>query len=592
MQPTPVPLDRVDLADLDVFERDEAWGMFDTLRREAPVHWNPEHDGGSGFWSITRLRRHRARSTRTPRPSPRPSSPTSRSPPEEYQELRRSILETDGPRHLALRKLLMRDFTPALLRRYEDFLRGLAQVTVARRCSRRRSTSSTRSPPTSRSRCSPGCSTPRRSDTAADRLGQRDRRHHRPGVRPGAGRLRGGREVPAPAVPLAGVPGGLRVRPQARRRAPRAATARTWSASWSTGSPRTASRSRPRLRQLLPAARRRRQRDHPAGDQPLDEGADRQPGPAAVAASNTPTRSRSRSRSSSGGPRRSTTSGVRRPATSSCTASRSRPGDKVVMWFASGNRDETKFEDPYALRLDRMPNDHITFGKGAHACMGSNLARMEMRIMFETLLPALAEIEPDRRHHAGSAATSSTASRSSRSASSRIVKNRPDERDPHDRSASTRATSSCVVPRRSPTTSSRCAWPTGPAQACRPGPRARTSTWSCGRPDPSVLPVRRPGRRHVDTVAVLLEPDGRGGSARPRHAGRGRRVTVRGPRNHFPLVAAPALPVRRRRHRHHAAAGDDLRGRAAGADWDLSYGGRTRASMAFLERARARTATG
>ena len=45
-------------------------------------------------------------------------------------DLRRSMLETDGPRHQALRKLLLRDFSPATLRRYEDFLRGLAQVTV------------------------------------------------------------------------------------------------------------------------------------------------------------------------------------------------------------------------------------------------------------------------------------------------------------------------------------------------------------------------------------------------------------------------------------------------------------------------------
>jgi cytochrome P450 len=69
-----------------------------------------------------------------------------------------------------------------------------------------------------------------------------------------------------------------------------------------------------------------------------------------------------------------------------------RSGDKVVMWWASGNRDETKFEDPYALRLDRMPNDHMSFGKGPHTCMGSNLARFEMRILFETLLPQVAEI--------------------------------------------------------------------------------------------------------------------------------------------------------------------------------------------------------
>ena len=51
-------------------------------------------------------------------------------PPEQYMDLRRSMLETDGPRHRALRKLLMRDFSTTTLRRYEDFLRGLARLTV------------------------------------------------------------------------------------------------------------------------------------------------------------------------------------------------------------------------------------------------------------------------------------------------------------------------------------------------------------------------------------------------------------------------------------------------------------------------------
>ena len=40
-----------------------------------------------------------------------------------------------------------------------------------------------------------------------------------------------------------------------------------------------------------------------------------------------------------------------------------------------------------------MPNDHMAFGKGPHTCMGSNLARLEMRILFETLLPRIAEIQ-------------------------------------------------------------------------------------------------------------------------------------------------------------------------------------------------------
>ena len=68
-------------------------------------------------------------------------------------------------------------------------------------------------------------------------------------------------------------------------------------------------------------------------------------------------------------------------------------GDKVVMWFASGNRDDAKFTDPYGLDLTRFPNDHMTFGKGPHSCLGANLARLEIRILFEELLPRLASIE-------------------------------------------------------------------------------------------------------------------------------------------------------------------------------------------------------
>jgi cytochrome P450 len=70
-------------------------------------------------------------------------------------------------------------------------------------------------------------------------------------------------------------------------------------------------------------------------------------------------------------------------------------GDKVVMWFASGNRDEDVFADPYKIDVRRPNVDHLTFGKGSpHLCMGNSLARMEVRLMFEELLPRLRSIEP------------------------------------------------------------------------------------------------------------------------------------------------------------------------------------------------------
>ena len=69
-------------------------------------------------------------------------------------------------------------------------------------------------------------------------------------------------------------------------------------------------------------------------------------------------------------------------------------GDKVVMWFASGNRDEAVFEDPYRFDVTRTDIDHVTFGKGSpHTCLGNMLARMEIRLMFTELLPRLKTIE-------------------------------------------------------------------------------------------------------------------------------------------------------------------------------------------------------
>ncbi|WP_426570434.1 cytochrome P450 [Streptomyces canus] len=72
---------------------------------------------------------------------------------------------------------------------------------------------------------------------------------------------------------------------------------------------------------------------------------------------------------------------------------RVKEGDKVVMWFASGNRDEEVFGNPYDFDVTRQDNDHVTFGKGSpHLCLGNLLARTEIRIMFEELIPRLADI--------------------------------------------------------------------------------------------------------------------------------------------------------------------------------------------------------
>jgi cytochrome P450 len=71
-----------------------------------------------------------------------------------------------------------------------------------------------------------------------------------------------------------------------------------------------------------------------------------------------------------------------------------RAGDKVVFWEASANRDERVFADPMRFRAGRDPNPHLGFGHGIHHCLGANLARLEMRVIFEELLARLDALAP------------------------------------------------------------------------------------------------------------------------------------------------------------------------------------------------------
>jgi cytochrome P450 len=68
-------------------------------------------------------------------------------------------------------------------------------------------------------------------------------------------------------------------------------------------------------------------------------------------------------------------------------------GDWLMLCYLSGNRDEEVFDEPFRFRSDRNPNKQISYGIGAHACLGQHLARMEMRILFEELIPKLASVE-------------------------------------------------------------------------------------------------------------------------------------------------------------------------------------------------------
>jgi cytochrome P450 len=392
MQPTPVPLDQVDLADLDVFERDEAWGMFDTLREQAPVFWNDEHDGGAGFWSITRY----ADILAVDKDSETFTSTkfvNLEEPPSEYQNLRRSMLETDGPRHLALRKLLLRDFSPATLRRYEDFLRGLAHLTVDTALQADEfdfvDAVAADYPIAVLARLLdvPDDVTPQLISWGNEIVGATDPDYarvlinspeaeqyaHLPFRSPASIEIfEYGRELAAQRkdgdgddlvsklinrIPEDGVP----------------LTPTDFDNYFLllvvAGNETTRQAISHAMKALL---------DNPHQWQYFVE----HPEKATVAVEELVRYA-------------SPVYHFRRTATRDVEmhGQTIKAGDKVVMWFASGNRDASVFERPYELDLTRFPNDHMTFGKGPHTCLGANLARMEIRIMFETLLPRLASME-------------------------------------------------------------------------------------------------------------------------------------------------------------------------------------------------------
>jgi cytochrome P450 len=64
----------------------------------------------------------------------------------------------------------------------------------------------------------------------------------------------------------------------------------------------------------------------------------------------------------------------------------------VTLWWASGNRDESVFANPYAFDITRNPNPHIAFGRGTHFCLGAALARMEIRVVVDALLDRVGEV--------------------------------------------------------------------------------------------------------------------------------------------------------------------------------------------------------
>jgi cytochrome P450 len=393
-QPAAVPLDQVDLTDLDAFARNEGWAMFDTLRAEDPVHWNPEAPPNSGFWAVTKYDDIWT-VDRDPETFTSTQYVNLEEVDDDLMDLRRSMLETDGPRHRALRKLIQREFSPGpLARNYESFLCDLTNVTIDNALQNSEFDFVEKV-----SADFPINVLVRLLDVPVTDTGKlinwgnqmvantdpdytehlitdpdSDQYRHLPFRSPAAlevfeyGRelarqRKGGdgsdlistlvNKIPEDGQPLSpsDFDNYFLLLVIAGNETTRHAISQSMLALIENQDQLKLLQEQP---ELIPGA----VEEFLRWASPVYH--------------------------------------FRRTATRDVElrGRQIKAGDKVVMWFASGNRDEEVFTDPYRFDVTRTNVDHLTFGKGSpHLCMGNALARMEIRLMFTELIPRLASIE-------------------------------------------------------------------------------------------------------------------------------------------------------------------------------------------------------
>ena len=386
----------VTLADLSLFADGAPWQVFEDLRKNSPVHWNVEEAPNSGFWSVTRYNDivEVLRDTETY------SSEIGAANLEELDtrqlEIRKSILETDGPRHRALRKMLQPQFTPRALAGYETFLRGITATTLDRALAKDqfdfvadiaadfpiRVLAQLLDVPESDipqlikwGNKMVGNQDPEHTDVLADSPESelyRDLPFRSPaalevfkyGYELAWGR-KGGNGTDLVSVLINTEPSdGIAIDARdfrnyfllliiAGNETTRHTITHTMNNLMANPDQLAILREKPELipwaveeflRMASPVHHFRRTARHETV----------------------------------------------------LNGQEIKAGDKVVVWFGSGNRDEDVFADPYKFDVQRHPNEHMSFGRGGpHMCLGNSLARLEIQIMFEDLLARDVDLLPN-----------------------------------------------------------------------------------------------------------------------------------------------------------------------------------------------------
>ena len=384
MTDTTSTLDAIDLSDHDAFVDHVPHEWFAELRRNDPVHWNAERDGGRGFWAVTRYDDIRTVHRDVETYSSELGGTSLEDLDDEQIKARKSMLDMDPPRHDELRGLIARRFTPRAVHVWEDQVRTVVNRVL---------------------------------DTALPK-GEMDFVHEISS------------EIPMQIfAEILGVP-------QDERREiieigdrllgnqdPEFAVTET------ADEHRNLPFSHPAALEMFEFGRRLAadRRKHPGNDiitqlafEPLTQQEFDTYFVLLATAGNETTRhtithgllallefpeemERLRSDPELG---KSAAEEMLRWATpvhhfrrtaavdTELAGTQIKAGDKVTTWFVSGNFDESVFEDPHRFDIGRTPNRHMAFGPGGiHHCMGAHLAKMEVRITFEELLKRSADIE-------------------------------------------------------------------------------------------------------------------------------------------------------------------------------------------------------
>jgi cytochrome P450 len=383
----------VNLSNLDLFANGAPWETFAQLRKDSPVHWSDEDAPQSGFWSV--LGYHDI--VRVLRDSDTFTSERFTNLEEvdaEQENARRSLLETDGTRHRALRRLLQGQFTPAAVAKYETFLRGITATTLDNAFAKGEfdfvSEVAADFPINVLVRLLdvPVEDTHKLIDWGNRMVGFDDPEHADVLISdPESEKYR--------LVPFRS-PAALEVFEYgdalARERRGKDGTdlvSVLINSQPSDGIPLSERDFHTNFLLLVVAGNEttRHTITHTMRNliQHPDQLALLQENPEMI-----PWAVEEFLRFAS------PVYHFRRTATQDAVINGQsiKAGQKVVTWFASGNRDESIFGNPDVFDVTRNPNEHMTFGRGGpHMCLGNALARIELRIMFEDLISRIDKME-------------------------------------------------------------------------------------------------------------------------------------------------------------------------------------------------------